>query len=58
MAALCDRLAAAGFSSVRLTVRVEDRGARSFYGDHGFSARSLFPNHYDDGDGLLLVRSV
>lgn len=58
MAALCDRLAAEDFSSVRLTVRVDDRGARSFYGDHDFRARSLFPNHYENGDGLLLVRSL
>jgi ribosomal-protein-alanine N-acetyltransferase len=58
MSALFDRLAADGFSAVRLTVRVSDRGARSFYDDHGFRARSLFPNHYEDDDGLLLVRSL
>ena len=58
MAGLCARLADAGFETVRLTVKQTDDQARSFYDAQGFRVRSLIPHHYEDGDGLELVRSL
>lgn len=58
LSALCSRLAADGFERLRLTVRVEDEGARAFYDEQGFRVRSLIPHHYESGDGLVLVRSL
>jgi ribosomal-protein-alanine N-acetyltransferase len=58
MTHLLERLAADDFESVRLTVQVGDRRARSFYDSHGFRARSLVPNHYDDADALEMVRDL
>jgi len=58
MDALCRRLANEGFEALRLTVKMDDEGARSFYDAQGFRVRSLLPHHYDSGDGLLLVRSL
>lgn len=59
MRALCSRLADAGHERVRLTVRVDDARAQSFYASHGFETVERVPDHYDDGrDGLLLERSL
>jgi len=58
MTELLARLAAEDFESIRLTVRVGDRRARSFYDSHGFRARSLVPNHYADADALVLGREL
>jgi ribosomal-protein-alanine N-acetyltransferase len=55
---LLGHLSAEGYERVRLTVRVGDRGALAFYETHGFRVRSLLPHHYEDGDGLALVRSL
>lgn len=58
MRALCDRLAATGHDQVRLTVREDDSRAREFYDEHGFTVQSPLPDHYEDGDGLLLSREL
>jgi ribosomal-protein-alanine N-acetyltransferase len=58
MAALCARLGSDGFEAIRLTVKMDDEVARSFYDAQGFQVRSLIPHHYEDGDGLQLVRSL
>jgi ribosomal-protein-alanine N-acetyltransferase len=57
MDGLCDRLARAGFETLRLTVHADDRRARGFYRSHGFEMVECLPDHYADGDGLLLARS-
>jgi ribosomal-protein-alanine N-acetyltransferase len=43
---------------LRVTVREIDERARSFYRDHGFERRDRLPDHYEDCDGLLLVREL
>ena len=58
MDALCRRLANEGFEALRLTVKMGDEGARSFYDAQGFRVRSLLPHHYEAGDGLQLRRSL
>ncbi|MFD1585350.1 GNAT family N-acetyltransferase [Halorientalis brevis] len=58
MDALCRRLADEGFEALRLTVKMGDEVARSFYDSQGFRVRSLLPHHYESGDGLQLVRSL
>ncbi|MFB6178434.1 MAG: GNAT family N-acetyltransferase [Halorientalis sp.] len=58
MSALCSRLASDGFETLRLMVQLDDDRARAFYDAQGFRVRSLLPHHYDDGDGLELVRSL
>jgi ribosomal-protein-alanine N-acetyltransferase len=55
---LLARLSTEGFERVRLTVRVDDRGARAFYEAHDFRVRALLPHHYENEDGLELVRSL
>jgi len=52
--ALLDRLEDEGARRVRLTARAEDQGLHSFYADHGFELRERIPDHYEDGDGVLL----
>jgi len=56
--ALADRLAAAGHERLTLTVHEADRRARAFYDSNAFGVRSLLPEHYEDGDALVLVRPV
>ncbi|WP_247008827.1 GNAT family N-acetyltransferase [Halorientalis litorea] len=56
--ALADRLVAAGHERLTLTVHEGDRRARAFYDSHGFGVRSLLPEHYEDGDALVLARPV
>jgi ribosomal-protein-alanine N-acetyltransferase len=58
MDALCRQLAADGFERVRLVVQIEDERARAFYSSHDYRVRSLVPEQYESGDGLLLVRSL
>jgi ribosomal-protein-alanine N-acetyltransferase len=43
---------------VRVTVRATDERARSFYRQNGFERRDRLPDHYEDCDGLLLVRAL
>ena len=56
LASLCDRLAADGFEALELTVRADDERARDFYDTNGFVEQERLPDHYEDGDGLLLAR--
>lgn len=58
LAALCDRLAADGVATLRLTVRADDERARSFYDAHGFREEGRLTDHYEGGDGLVLVRPL
>ncbi|EMA06712.1 ribosomal-protein-alanine N-acetyltransferase [Haloarcula vallismortis] len=58
MGGLLDRLQAGGFETVRLTARADDERARGFYDGFGFAVADELPGHYDDGDGVLLVRDL
>jgi ribosomal-protein-alanine N-acetyltransferase len=58
---LLDRLreqyVAAG-GQLRLVVRVNDRGARSFYADHGFETVERLDGYFEGCDGLVLALST
>lgn len=56
--AVLDRFCERGFEELRLTARADDERARSFYEGFDFTVAERFPDHYDDGDGVLLVRPV
>jgi ribosomal-protein-alanine N-acetyltransferase len=56
--ALRDRLTAAGYDELRVTVRASDCGARAFYADRGFEPVDRLDGHFEDGDGLLLALSL
>lgn len=58
LTALLDRVRADGFETVRLTARADDERVRSFYDTFEFTVADHLPDHYDDGDGVLLVRSL
>lgn len=58
MEALLDRLRAEGYDEVRLTVQESDARARAFYERQGFAVKEELADHYDDGAGLLLARSL
>ncbi|KAA9398483.1 N-acetyltransferase [Haloarcula sp. CBA1130] len=58
MDGLLERLRAGGFETVRLTARADDGRVRSFYDGFEFSVADELPDHYDDGDGVLLVRDL
>jgi len=58
MDGLLDRLRTGGFETIRLTARADDERARYFYDGFGFSVADELPDHYDDGDGVLLVRDL
>jgi ribosomal-protein-alanine N-acetyltransferase len=58
LTALLDRLRAGGFETVRLTARADDERVRSFYAGFDFAVADRLPDHYDDGDAVLLVRSL
>jgi ribosomal-protein-alanine N-acetyltransferase len=55
LGALLDRLRAAGFETLRLTARADDERVRAFYDRFGFEREDRIPDHYEDGDGALLV---
>lgn len=54
--ALCDRMA--DYDELRLTARATDEAARAFYRDHGFWELAALSDHFDSGDGVLLVRDL
>ena len=56
--ALVDRFRDRGVTTLRVTVRVVDERARSFYEAYGFEERERLPDHYEDCDGLLLARDI
>lgn len=56
--ALLARLRNEGFEQVRLTARSDDERVRSFYDSFDFTVAEQLPDHYDDGDGVLLVRPL
>jgi ribosomal-protein-alanine N-acetyltransferase len=56
--ALVDRFRESGVAELRVTVRAVDEAAREFYRERGFERRERLPDHYERGDGFLLVRSV
>ena len=58
LTALCERLAAEAFERLELTVRADDERARDFYDANGFAEQERLPEHYEDGDGLLLARPL
>lgn len=56
--ALLERLRSVGIERVRLTAKADDERARSFYEKFDFTVEDELTDHYDDGDGVLLVRSL
>jgi ribosomal-protein-alanine N-acetyltransferase len=58
LSTLLERLGDRGFETVRLTARADDERVRSFYERFGFALDSHLPDHYDDGDGVLLCRQL
>ena len=55
---LLDQLRNGDYERVRLTCRADDERVRSFYGSFGFTVAEELPGHYEDGDGLVLVREL
>lgn len=58
LAGLLDRLAAAGHTSVRVTVLADDDRAVGFYRANGFRVLERRPDEFDAGPGLLLERDL
>lgn len=58
LAALGERLRAAGSGTVRLTVRADDDHVLGFYRSRGFRVVERRPDHFADGAGLLLERTL
>lgn len=58
MGALLVRFREADLEEVRLTARADEEGVHAFYERFGFEASQRVPDHYEDGDGLLFVRSL
>jgi ribosomal-protein-alanine N-acetyltransferase len=54
--ALLDQLQTAGFERVRLTARADAERVHSLYRSFGFEATERLPNHYDDVDGVVMIR--
>jgi ribosomal-protein-alanine N-acetyltransferase len=57
LAALCERLTGE-HETVRLTARESDEGALDFYREQGFSVVDRVTDHFENGDGLVLERSL
>ncbi|WP_459192299.1 GNAT family N-acetyltransferase [Halosimplex sp. J119] len=55
---LVERLGESGLEELRVTVREVDERAREFYRERGFERRDRLPDHYESGDGVLLVREI
>lgn len=58
LAAFVDCARDRGIATCRLTARADDDRVHDFYASHGFEARDRIPDHYEDGDGLVFVRSL
>jgi ribosomal-protein-alanine N-acetyltransferase len=58
LAALVDQFRAAGLDEIRLTARAGDDRVHDFYRRFDFERRQRIEGHYEDGDGLLFVRSL
>lgn len=56
--AVAARFREAGASRLRVTARLVDDRALSFYRASGFERRERLPDHYESGDGVLLVRDL
>lgn len=52
------RLGEQGFETVRLTARADDERLRRFYEQAGFVAVDRLPDHYGDGDAVVLTRTL
>jgi ribosomal-protein-alanine N-acetyltransferase len=50
------RAVLAATEECRLTARADDERARRFYERHGFRVEAQLPNHYENGDGVAMVR--
>lgn len=55
---LVERLRDSGVTALRATVRSVDERAREFYAARGFEERDGIPGHYDDCDGVIVVRDL
>jgi ribosomal-protein-alanine N-acetyltransferase len=58
LAAVLDRAPAAGVETVRLTTRADDPELQGFYAQAGFAVVERVPDHYDDGDAVVMARPV
>lgn len=58
MTALLNRLESNGFDAVRLTARADDDRVLSFYEQFGFEVVDEVPDHYEDGDGVVMARTL
>ena len=58
LGSLLDRLRADGVQTLRLTTRADDERLRAFYDRFGFETVREIPDHYRDGDGVLLEASL
>jgi ribosomal-protein-alanine N-acetyltransferase len=58
LALVVERFRDRGFDELRLTARADDERVRSFYDGFGFTVAEELPDHYEDGDGVLLVRGL
>ena len=58
--AVGQRANANGADQLRLTVRLEDDGARAFYREQGFDVIARLPDHFESGSGtgLLFARRL
>lgn len=56
LAAVADRFA--DYDQLRLTARRDDDGPLGFYRENEFETLARLPDHFDDGDGVLLVRDL
>lgn len=51
-------LAPDGFERVRVTAPASEPRLRAFYGRFGFETVERLPDHFEDGDGVLLERTI
>lgn len=58
LGALLDRLQPNGFDAVRVTARADDQRVRSFYDQFGFEVVEHVPDHYEDGDGVVMAKRL
>lgn len=55
--ALLARLRTEEFDGVRLTARADDQRVQSFYQRFGFEKVERVPDHYEDGDAVVMAKS-
>jgi ribosomal-protein-alanine N-acetyltransferase len=56
--AVLERVRATDCARVRLTARADDARLHDFYAAAGFAVVDRIPDHYEDGDAVVMARSV